>query len=102
LNHGCFRVQFFIHPWNVFNLQDIQHICFRFKSKNMDANNKKYHKTLLGPSSYHTWQRGQSWLWSYGSWINNYLCNQYLLPLKLWVRTPFITRCTWYNILFTT
>jgi hypothetical protein len=29
----------------------------------------------LLPSSYHTWQRGQSWLWSYGSWINNYLCN---------------------------
>ena len=29
---------------------------------------------------------GPSWLWSYGSWINNYLCNQCLSPLKLWVR----------------
>ena len=26
-------------------------------------------------------------LW-YGSWIYNYLCNQYLSPLKLWVRIP--------------
>jgi len=24
--------------------------------------------------------------WSYGSWISNYLCNQCLLPLMLWVR----------------
>ena len=24
-----------------------------------------------------------SWLWSYGSWIYNYLCNQYLSPLTL-------------------
>ena len=23
--------------------------------------------------------------WSYGSWIYNYLCNQYLSPLMLWV-----------------
>jgi len=23
--------------------------------------------------------------WSYGSWIYNYLCNQCLSPLKLWV-----------------
>ena len=37
---------------------------------------------------------GPSWLWSYGSWINNYLCNQCLSPLKLWVRTQFMTRCT--------
>jgi hypothetical protein len=30
-----------------------------------------------------------SWPWSYGSWINNYLCNRCLSPLKLRVRTPF-------------
>ena len=29
-----------------------------------------------------------SWSWSYGSWINNYPCNQCLLPLTLWVRIP--------------
>jgi hypothetical protein len=27
------------------------------------------------------------WSWLYGSWIYNYLCNQCLSPLKLWVRT---------------
>ena len=28
-----------------------------------------------------------SWSWSYGSWIYNYLCNQYVSPL-MWVRIP--------------
>ena len=27
---------------------------------------------------------GPSWPWSYGTWNYNYLCNQYLSPLKLW------------------
>jgi hypothetical protein len=40
---------------------------------------------------------GPSWSWSYCSWIYNYLCNQFLSPLKLSVRTPFMTRCTRYN-----
>ena len=33
-----------------------------------------------------------SWSWSYGSWIYNYLCNQYLLPrmLLVWI---------WINIM---
>ena len=30
-----------------------------------------------------------SWPWSYDSWIYNYLCNQCLSPLMLWVRIPF-------------
>jgi hypothetical protein len=29
-----------------------------------------------------------SWSWSYGSWIYNYLCNQCLSPITLWVRIP--------------
>ena len=28
-----------------------------------------------------------SWSWSSGSWIYNYLCNQCLSPLTVWVRT---------------
>jgi hypothetical protein len=32
--------------------------------------------------------------WSYGSWINNYLCNQCLSPLMLWVRISIRARCT--------
>jgi len=29
-----------------------------------------------------------SWLRLYGSWVYNYLCNQCLSPLTLWVRIP--------------
>jgi hypothetical protein len=32
--------------------------------------------------------------WSYGSWIYNYLCNQCLSPLMLWVRILIRARCT--------
>jgi hypothetical protein len=32
---------------------------------------------------------GPSWSWSYGSWIYNYIYNQYLSPLTLLVRIPF-------------
>ena len=42
---------------------------------------------------------GTSWLWSYGSWIYNYLCNQCLSPLKLWVRILLMAKFTRYNII---
>ena len=42
---------------------------------------------------YATDNQGPSWSWSYGSWIYNYLCNQYLLPL-MWVRISIRARCT--------
>jgi hypothetical protein len=29
---------------------------------------------------------GLSWLWSYGSWTSNYLCNQCLSLIMMWVR----------------
>jgi hypothetical protein len=35
-----------------------------------------------------------SWPWSYGSWIYNYLCNQCLSPLMLWVQISIRARCT--------
>ena len=38
--------------------------------------------------------KGPLWLWSYGSWIYNYLCNQCLSPLMLWVRISIRVRCT--------
>jgi hypothetical protein len=34
------------------------------------------------------------WSWSYFSWIHNYLCNQHLSPLMLWVRISIRARCT--------
>jgi hypothetical protein len=38
--------------------------------------------------------RGPSWPWSYGSWTYNYLCNQCLSPLMLWVRILIRASCT--------
>ena len=38
---------------------------------------------------YCNWE-GPSWYWSYGSWIYNFMCNQCLSPLKLWVRIPLM------------
>ena len=35
-----------------------------------------------------------SWPWSYDSWNYNYLCNQCLSPLMLWVRISIMARCT--------
>jgi hypothetical protein len=32
--------------------------------------------------------KGQLWSWAFGSWIYNYLCNQWLPPLTLWVWMP--------------
>jgi len=29
-----------------------------------------------------------------------YICNQCLPPLKLWVRAPFMVRCTRYSIMW--
>jgi len=47
------------------------------------------------PNSRH--KKGPSWSW-YCSWIYNYMCNQCLSSLKLWVRIPFMARCARYNI----
>jgi hypothetical protein len=44
--------------------------------------------------------KGPLWSLLYGSRVYNYLCNQCLLPLKLWVRTPFMARCTRYTIMW--
>jgi hypothetical protein len=38
--------------------------------------------------------KGPSWPLSYGSWIYNYQCNQYLSPLMLWVWISIRERCT--------
>ena len=38
--------------------------------------------------------QGPSWPWSYGIWIYNYLRNQCISPLMLWVRITIRVRCT--------
>jgi hypothetical protein len=51
-----------------------------------------YYKIILW--FFTKFKQGPSWLWSYGSWIYNYLCNQFLSPLMLWVRISIRAKCT--------
>ena len=43
---------------------------------------------------------GPSWVWLYGSRVYNYICNQCLSLLKLWVLIQLMVRCVWYNIMW--
>jgi hypothetical protein len=52
---------------------------------------------LLTCSLWDIWGGGASWSWSYGSWISNYLCNQCISPLTLWVRIQLMARWPRYN-----
>jgi hypothetical protein len=54
-----------------------------------------WRSTTINTSTYER----PSWSWSSGSWIYNYMCNQFLSSLKLWVRIPLIASCTRYNII---
>ena len=78
----------YLFSWSLFILMIIVYSHFTLISE--------YNKVFI----YIACNKGPSWWWLYGSWIYNYLCNQCLSPLKLWVRTPFVARCT--NVLYTT
>jgi hypothetical protein len=43
---------------------------------------------------------GPSLSWLHGSWINNYLCNQCQITIKVVSLNLFMTRCTRYNIIW--
>jgi hypothetical protein len=47
---------------------------------------KTYYYYFIKCKLFSSWQLGPSWPWSSGSWILNYLWNQWLSPLTLWVR----------------
>jgi hypothetical protein len=69
--------------WNTQNLKiSEQHSHMYIKSIKCSLQNICYPQSIMGAVV----------LWSYGSWIYNYLCNQCLSPLKLWVRTPLMVR----------
>ena len=62
---------------------------------------KKFLKILSSPSfcsfeiyTHTQYWKGLSWPWSYGSWIYNYLYNQCLSSLMLWVWISIRARCT--------
>ena len=68
--------------------------------ENIEFRNRVPKKRIMTIRHFHQYFQGSSWSWSCGSWIYNYLCNQCLSPLKLWVLTPFMVRCTRYNIMW--
>jgi len=49
---------------------------------------------ILNSTEERHYSSGTSWLWSYVSWIYNYLCNQCLSSLMLWVLISTRARCT--------
>jgi hypothetical protein len=67
-------------------------LLFRFKFSDYLFSQRKSPETRV------IFQLGQSWSWSYGSWIFNYLCNQCLSPLML---NPTQERCTRCKIMGT-
>ena len=77
--------------------------CYHKYSVNLKTQRKKYHtiNTVL-ISTYRNTQAklGPSWSWSYGSWIDNYLCYQCLSQLNLWVWIPLMVRYTRYNVMW--
>ena len=63
---------------------------YSWKNSELALNNNCTHSfLLLGGGG-----GRRSWPWSYGSWFYNYLCNQCLSPLMLWVRISIRARCT--------
>ena len=72
-----------------------QHLSLLFLEQECHLSKKK--KTQNNPLIAFTLQIH---LIIYGSWIYNYQCNQCISSLKLWVRTPFMTKCTRNNIMW--
>ena len=79
-------------------------MCISYEILNENFYKKTLHVFLLPYevciSLRQVWGAVNSWSGLYGGWIYNYSCNQFLSPLKLWVRTPFVERCTRYNIMW--
>ena len=68
------------------------HLVFTIGTHHIYKNNRCH---LIFQCKWYTFlQEGLPWSWSYGSWIYNYLCNQCLSPLKLWIRILFMAKCT--------
>jgi hypothetical protein len=64
--------------------------CFMLSSLSITSSFLQQYNLII----YSETIEGATWLWSYGSWIYNYLCNRCQSPLTLWVWTPFIVRST--------
>jgi hypothetical protein len=84
----CYKIQRII-------LRTRYKTCFEQVSMNDDSFTEVIIKIWKFKIKYFTvCVEGPSWPWSYGSWIYNYLCNQCLSPLVLWVQIWIRARCT--------
>ena len=74
--------------YHVKNIHECQYLC---TIRPMEIRHLIYFASLFNSVIY---QQGQSWPWSYGSWIYKNLCNQYISPLMFWVQFSIRARCT--------
>ena len=102
LIHCVSLVKSYMYLTNYIKLEElvILSVLFRFTASDYPFS---IYKNFLG--SYETAINGPNELQGvvvvvHGSWIYNYMCNQCLSLLKLWVRTPFMARGTRYNIMW--
>jgi hypothetical protein len=79
-----------LHSFGIFNLSSFWYI----------VSIKLGTRALVIYIREHIFLKGLSWSWSYCSWIYNYLCNQCLSLITLWVRIPFMAKCTRYSIMW--
>ena len=67
-------------------------VIWRWESQELILSQKKVQIPNIG--AFPPIELKSSWSWSHGSWIYNYLCNQCLSLLMLWVRISNKARCT--------
>ena len=70
-------------------------ICHRTRCYIIDVNTRHQYIYIYMCNIYReTNYQHMMLLWSYGSWVYRYLCNQYLSPLMLWIRISIRAGCT--------
>jgi len=70
----------------------------QMKQNEKQCNIKRCNSKVLNLVSCPQFQWGPSLPLSYGSWIYNYLCNQCLSKLMLWVRISIRVRCITFQL----
>ena len=73
-------------------------ILKKIKLDNHNNTNDTKHLVLNSSTKLQTMQ-GTMCSFSCGNWIYNYMCNECLSPLQIWVRIPLKARCARYNIM---
>jgi hypothetical protein len=100
-NAGQIEIKSYLKAWSR-RILEIHVTVFAILWR-LDLYNARYIRSFIldiNSDSFSYIVEGPTWLWLYASWIINDICNQCLSSLKLWVRTPFTTRCTRYNIVW--